>query len=160
MGKNPIVAVVAVIIVVVAVIYMFRGGGKDLSSSVAEWNWYDTGTSELYGDASPELSPIQAPSGKDGVKAYVFSCTSCEDKGSRFIGYLEKYTDEDKAAIASTYESGNMGARTEAYNNAKVRGENDTEWVVKSSAEGADVVASANAECAPQSANSCAKYMP
>ena len=161
MGKNPIVAVVAVIVVVVAVIFMFRGGGgKDLSSSVAQTNWYDTGTGELYGvtPTGNEFPPMPAPSGKDGVMAYVFSCTSCTDKGSRFIGYLEKYTDEDKAALAD--RSGPAGARHAIMNNSQVRGEEDTEWVSISSAEGADVVGSAAAECAPQQASICGKYMP
>ena len=26
-----------------------------------------------------------------GVRAYVYSCSSCDDESSRFIGYLEKY---------------------------------------------------------------------
>ena len=160
MGKNPVVAIVAVIIIIVAIIFMFRGGGTDRSSTIPEANWYDTGTNELYGVASTgiDFPPIPAPSGKDGVIAHVFSCTACTDKGSRFIGYLEKYSDEDKAALAD--RSGPPGARHAIMNNSLVRGEEDTEWVSKLSPEGQGLVTAADAQCAPQKASACGGYMP
>ncbi len=160
MGKNPIVAIVAVIVIVVAVVLMFRGGNKTPSSSVPQANWYDTGTNELYGvtPTGNDFPPMPATSGQDGVIAYVFSCTSCTDKSSRFIGYLEKYTAEDKAALAD--RSGPPGERHAIINNSQVRGEQDTEWVVKSSAEGQSISTSADAQCAPQQASACHEYMP
>ena len=160
MGKNPVVAIVAVIVIIVAIIFMLRGGGKDLGSSVPQVNWYDTGTNELYGvkPTGNEFAPMPAPSGKDGVVAHVFSCTSCTDKASRFIAYLETYTAEDKAALAD--RSGPPGARHAIMNNSLVRGENDTEWVLKSSPDGQALVSSAEAQCAPQQASACTAYMP
>ena len=160
MGKNPVVAVVAVIVIIVAVIFMLRGGGDDRSSDVPQANWYDTGTNELYGVKSADTGfpPMPAPSGKDGVMAHVFSCTGCTDKGSRFIGYLEKYTDEDKAAMADP--NAPPGARHAIMGSSLVRGEEDTEWVTQSSPEGFAILGAAAAQCAPQTASSCGDYMP
>jgi len=56
--------------------------------------FYDLNTGELFeADASLE-GPIETDSGPHqghpaGVRANVFSCTSCNDESARFIGYLE-----------------------------------------------------------------------
>jgi len=162
MGKNPVVAVVAVIIIVVAIILMFRSAGSGgPGEGIPDTNWYDTGTSELYGRKEDgKLPPVPAASGKEGVRAHVFSCTNCSDKSSRFIGYLEKFTDEAKATIAQTYENQDMGARNAAINSALIRGEKDTDWVAKNSPEGEGILAGPAAECGGQPLKVCGKYMP
>lgn len=50
--------------------------------------FFDLGTNALYVQPPGTQSPTQAPSGAMGVMAAVFSCGSCDDEQSRFVGYL------------------------------------------------------------------------
>lgn len=73
----------------------------------------DVNTDKLFTANSDAVPPIEAPSDEEvnreakeaddkrysGVRAHVFSCTTCKDEEARFIGYLEKYTPEGKAAM-------------------------------------------------------------
>jgi hypothetical protein len=59
----------------------------------------DTADGSLFIEQSDQLPPIKAPSGKDGVRAFVFSCGDCGDASQQFIGWLETYTHEAKKAI-------------------------------------------------------------
>jgi len=61
--------------------------------------FYDVGSGELFTASNGNVPPIEAPSGKEGVKAHVFSCGDCGDPDQRFIAYLEKYTAEYKQKL-------------------------------------------------------------
>lgn len=51
--------------------------------------YYDLGTDQLFVAPPADVTPIDAPSGKDnGVRAYVFACGDCS--GQTFIGWLER----------------------------------------------------------------------
>lgn len=163
MGKNPVVAVVAVIIIVVAVILMLRSGsgaGTGGAGATAV-PWYDTGTSKLYGQTElSAIPPVKAPSGEEGVRAFVFSCTNCSDKSSQFIAYLEKYAPEARAEYEKLRSSEDMPARAAAQQNTMVRGEDDTEWVERMTDEGQAIIFSAADQCAPSPAQPCTTYVP
>lgn len=61
--------------------------------------FYDLGTGELF-VAQAAIPPIDTKSGEgQGVRAVVFSCGKCQDKSTRFIGWLERYTPEARALM-------------------------------------------------------------
>jgi len=138
MGKNPVVAIIAVIILIVAIVMIFKsmsGPSIDDGGVDPRVTWYDTSTKKLFG-APPDVPPIEAPSGAEGVLAYMFAEGSCDNAGDRFIGYLEKFPNKDAIMAA-------QGAfeRMPLMEEALVRGENDEDWVRKNSPEGQDVLA-------------------
>jgi hypothetical protein len=66
--------------------------------------FYDTVTSELFAGKIDDIPPIATPAASyvndrpAGVRAHVFSCSSCQDVRSRFIGYIENFTEEAREA--------------------------------------------------------------
>lgn len=131
MGKNPVVAVIAVIVLIVAVVIIFRqlGVGAGGIGGPKDAYWYDLDTGKLFPHKAV-TPPVKAPSGGEGVRAYVYACTSCDDKSDRFIGFLERYSDEGKKILEEgpTADSGPM-YRVEAMEHSEVRREADAEWV-------------------------------
>ena len=149
MGKNPVVAIVAVIILIVAIIMIAKSmspGGGGVEQGETRAFWYDTGTNKLYG-APPDVPPLPAPSGSEGVSAFVFAQGSCDNASDRFIGYLEKFPNRDAIMAA-------QGAfeRMPLMEEALIRGEDDEDWVLKHSPAGADIMA------ASQGLNQCFTY--
>jgi len=70
------------------------GGGGKLAY------YYDLKTKKLFTAEAGQIPPMKAPSGaNNGVVAHVFSCSDCSDASSRFIGWLERYTDQAKKAF-------------------------------------------------------------
>ncbi|HCD32286.1 MAG TPA: hypothetical protein DER01_07745 [Phycisphaerales bacterium] len=74
---------------------------------VVDVYFMDTADGSIYVDKSDQLPPVTAPSGKDGVRAFVFSCGDCGDESSRFVGWLETYTHEAKKAIMTPVAADN-----------------------------------------------------
>jgi hypothetical protein len=69
--------------------------------------YYDLNTGKLFPGSPTAIAPILAPSNatepataEAGVRAYVFSCGSCEDSNKTFVAYVETRTPEAKAAVA------------------------------------------------------------
>ena len=151
MGKNPVVAIIAVIILIVAIVMIARSmSGGSGSADYGELFWYDTGSKQLY--AGPhEMPPIKAPSGSEGVQAYVFAKSSCDNASDRFIVYLEKFPNKKAIMNASGMEERNalMAKRL-------IRRENDAEWVEANSDEGAAITAEVMA--ARETGVLCAEY--
>lgn len=86
------VVMLAVIALSVTAI-LWPGGGRSRPLRRPIY-FYDLGTGSLFVAPNTEVPPITAPSGKMGVRAYVYSCGDCGDEAQRFIGYLETYTPE------------------------------------------------------------------
>jgi len=63
--------------------------------------FYDTGSGTVYVAPAGTLPPTKAPSGSEGVLAIVLSCGDCAEESSRFVGYLQSFTDEYRRALAS-----------------------------------------------------------
>ena len=71
--------------------------------------FYDVAENRLFVSTSPELSPIKGPGSKDdndrtAVRAFVFACGDCSSTKDRFVGWVEAYTPEAKAAYAEQAE--------------------------------------------------------
>ena len=146
MGKNPVVAVIAVIVLVVAVILIVKSVTRRDVPEAGLATWYDMGSSRLYGAKSEESPPVAAPSGGEGVLAAVYAKGSCDNKADRFIAYLSKYTEEGKtllkAAEAETrVDIEKMGSITSEHR--LVKREKDTEWVAIGTEEGQAIMAEA-----------------
>ena len=101
LNDNPPLAIaVAIGIALIALIFCiwFMMGGDDVVGPYtgATFWYYDTNTKKLFPAAREATPPIAAPSdaGKDtksGVRAWVYSCSSCSDASSQFIGYMITY---------------------------------------------------------------------
>ncbi len=89
-GK-PVVGIVVVIVLVAVSVWI-----TSRQQRVVGPTYYDLQSGELFAYNGDDMPPVTAPSGGEGV-AHVFACGSCDDQDARFIGYLEKYTDEGKA---------------------------------------------------------------
>jgi hypothetical protein len=98
-GK-PVAGVVVVVVLVAASVWIASRQKRVIGPT-----YYDLQTGELFEYTGEELPPVVAPSGGEGVVAHVFACGSCDDEQARFIGYLEKYTDEGKAQVRRTAEA-------------------------------------------------------
>ena len=131
MGKNPVVAVIALVVLAVALFIIIRtlGGGGGTRGNPSDAFWYDLQTGKLFPHEGA-VSPIEAPSGGQGVRAYVFACKSCDDDNDRFIGYLERYTAEGKRIFEAEQAKNNPMARMAAMSHLEVRREKDTEWLL------------------------------
>ncbi len=153
MGKNPVVAIIAVIILIVAIVLIAKNMSGDSGGVQRSGDgfWYDTGSKKLFGASSIEMPPIKAPSGSEGVLAYVFAKGSCDNASDRSIVYLEKYPDRDAIMKAASIED-----RMPLLAKRLVRRENDADWVEASSEEGAAIIAEGTA--ARQSGKQCTEY--
>jgi hypothetical protein len=100
LAGKPIVSVVVVVVLIALSVWITSRQGRVVGPT-----YYDVQTGELFPYRGEELPPITAPSGGEGVIAHVFACGSCDDEDARFIGYLEKYTDEGKAQVKRTAEA-------------------------------------------------------
>lgn len=156
MGKNPVVAVIAVIILLVAVFFIFKqmglgGGGY---GSAKDAYWYDVDTGELFGHAAV-LPPIEAPSGGEGVRAYLFACNDCDDKSDRFIGYLERYSEEGRRILKEEQDKGNPMARALAMEGAEIRRDTDEEWLPAMGDDGKALRQEPQTKCGGKPAKQC-----
>ena len=135
MGKNPVVAVIAVIVLIVAVVLIVKnmsGGGPKVQ--VGDVFWYDTGDKKLYPAPQTELPPMTAPSGQEGVMAYVFTEGSCDNANERFIGFLEKHPDKE-----AFKQAGGLEGRIALLERRLVRRPEDAEWIAAGTPEGQEL---------------------
>ena len=151
MGKNPVVAIIAVIILIVAIVMIFKPSDTGVVGEAGDAFWYDTGSKELFG-AKHDMPPIKAPSGSEGVSAYVFANGSCDNAADRFIVFLEKFPDKDAIMNATSMEE-----RIPLIEARLVRRENDADWVAANSEEGMAIVAEEKA-ARDSGATPCVKY--
>ena len=156
MSKNPLVGVIAAIVLIVAVIFIFKGlgvGGGGLGSSKDAY-WYDMDTGKLFGHEAV-TPPIEAPSGGEGVRAHVFACNNCDDESDRFIGFLERYTDEGKRILKEEQEKGNPMARALALEGVELRREKDEAWLPSMGEEGRALRQEPQTQCGGKQAKQC-----
>ena len=132
MAKNPVVAAIAVIVLVVALFFILRQLGLGTRSDPAEAFWYDVDKGVLFPHVGA-VSPIEAPSGGEGVRAFVFACNSCDDDNDRFIGYLERYSEEGKGIIEDGVANNDqLSSRMRAMEHHEVRRQADADWYLSS----------------------------
>jgi hypothetical protein len=128
--KNPLVGYgAAAACLALAIAYAFMGGDTEELTEY-DW-WYDLDSKSFFKGPVGDLPPIASKSGPDkGLKAYLYSCSSCDDKASRFVGYLEMYTPQAKEARSDrareqVFMAGHM-----------IRRPDDAQWVPFRSGEG------------------------
>lgn len=95
--NRPVALAVAIVVLGGATFMIWQtvSGGSTGTVTFTGSNWfYDVGSGELFAASADQHPPIAAPSGGEGVRAVVYSCTSCDDAESRSIASLFKYTDE------------------------------------------------------------------
>lgn len=107
--------------------------------------FYDLSQKKLFAASRTLVPPVRGVDGpeEDAVRAVVISTTGRpEDKGSRQIAYLEKYSPELKRQIEVAQAVGSsppMG-RAMAQEHRFVRRLQDTQWYPLSTAEGEKIV--------------------
>ena len=87
--NSAAVMIVAVLLLIVAMTWIVSNTGGPVSPYGEEDFFYDVNTGQLFSASIGEYPPVVAPSGGEGVKAKVFSCTDCDS--SPKIAWLEKY---------------------------------------------------------------------
>ncbi|QDU34214.1 hypothetical protein KS4_22790 [Poriferisphaera corsica] len=165
-------AIVAVAVLVVAglVIAMQMGiFGGAASGGTREAYFLDTGSGMIYRAGAGEMAPIKAPSGKDGVRAYIYSCNECADDYAElnadtiktegaFLAYTERLHPKMKAKLEKARASGADPMMIEMqimqggmqYGNVTA-----TKWVGANSPGGYQVVSQATQQCAGERAKQC-----
>ncbi|NBC11159.1 MAG: hypothetical protein GVY24_05405 [Planctomycetes bacterium] len=139
------------------VIAQQQGGPIDLY-------FLDVNTTELFTASSDRIPPIEAPSDKEanreaeeesekqysGVRAQVFTCTTCDDEDDRWIGYLEKYTPEAKAAMEEAIRGDgapDLEAIHELEDERLVKLPTKDDWIKASSEEAVDIYTAIRDRC-------------
>lgn len=131
--NGPAGTAVVVVILALSVVCWFALAEKpDPGRTTNGWYFLDLNTKELVKKPVDTLSPAD---GGQSLRAYVFSCSSCDDKASHFIAYLERYTDDALAAVKDT------SLDMDVQNNRRIAGwelrSSDSEtWIKATSPEG------------------------
>lgn len=100
--KPWIGAVVAAVVLIVALWRPWSGGG----ASGGRW-YYDLSSGDLVAADIKELPPVTLPTGNQGVTAHVYACKDCNS--DRFIGYLERYTEQGKQNMGKEWNPAQGG---------------------------------------------------
>lgn len=141
--RNGALILAAVLLVLAVSITVMR---RPARSGAGYW-YMDVRNGELFAVAGHELPPVPAPSGAEGVRAYVFGCGSCEP-ADRVIAYIEKFTDEGKAWQRNRpldETSRNPGHLLSAVQNGQ-----PTQWVSADSEAGYAIMVRVNQVCPDQ----------
>lgn len=146
---QPIVAIGAVVVILaLAAWFAF---GRDSGTTIEHGYYYNLDQGELIVDEVDRIPPFTTGDGHTAVVAAVFSCTDCGDAGSRFVGYLEKYSDELRKAMIDNSVIDPDVAR----NGHLIRSESGEKWIPSSSPEGQEIVDAVQQRCAQQQPQSC-----
>ena len=117
----------------------------------------DTADGSLFIDKSDQLPPITAPSGMQGVRAFVFACGDCGDEANRFVGWLETYTPEAKKAIETPAvgPEGGMDNYEVIENGHLVASPKSKQWMMANSEQGFKIMDSVLSQCPDQAPKPC-----
>jgi hypothetical protein len=138
MNNNAaVITIGAVVLVVVAIVVAYYSVGGSNTGGIAggttkqAW-FYDLNTGQKFAAPLNSRAPIEAPSGPHngkpgGVRAYVFSCTDCDEES--FIGWLETWAEQN-------------GMVTNL-----VRTEQSDKWISAESKAGMDLTMKARTRC-------------
>lgn len=172
-NNSALVTVLAIVILIVSLGFIiYQARPNRYAPRVVDVYYYDLGSGQIFLGKSDKVSPIDAPSGPgssgepNGVRAYVFSCTNCDDESSRFIGWLEKYTPEAKQAMLNPPApdtSGNAAAGpdpTEIWEKGHLiaaykANAGELKWVVNNSDAGFRIMQSLETKCPGGQPNPC-----
>jgi hypothetical protein len=139
----------AAALIVGAVVYTVFFSGPDYTGPKVEtaYHYYDLKSKQFFEGPMDKFSPIAAPSGGEGVRAYVFSCSDCADTASRFTAYLFKNSEAAKKLLEDSADM-TGGANYKAwYDGQLVSKPEGGEWVNIHSPEGVAIAGTAKAKC-------------
>jgi len=117
MNKNSgTVTLVAVIFLMLALVAIGRsiGIGPGPTPPEIDGYYYDVDTDKVFISRVNSLPPIVVPGSAAGAKAtgaraFVFACKDCGDEKDRYVGWIELYTPEAKAAMSAGTTEGGAG---------------------------------------------------
>ncbi len=102
--NSELVTVISVFLLVFSLVVLVKSTPRN-GRVITRAYYYDVVTGKLFAGPVQETPPIPTPEGSmkngvfAGVRANVFSCTSCDDVKSHKVGYLETYTQEAREAV-------------------------------------------------------------
>lgn len=148
--KQAVVAIVAVVLIAVGV-FLMRGSERGKTSGIRYIYFYDLGSNELYATGLQTRPPAPAPSGSQGVKAYVYSCGKCTPS-QQFIGYLESYSERDRQMLERggdmpSDQAANLAAAIVPQVAAEPDKGAEPQWVPASTAEGRKITEAPSTRC-------------
>lgn len=117
----------------------------------------DTADGSLFIDKSDQLPPVVAPSGKQGVRAFVFACGDCGNEANRFVGWLETYTPEAYKAIMTPQPNpnGEMDIYELVENGHMVASPVQKRWVKANSEAGFKIMDAIQNKCGNEAPRPC-----
>lgn len=149
LNNNKPLAVIALLAIIVGAWWFTLKPAEQPTAGQAYY--LDLQTNTLFSAPETAPSPIPAPSGGEGVKANVFTCGECSDEASRFIGFLEKYTEAYKTALTVDQEM----PEDIAYNGQLFGTPDGKQWMPRASEEGMAFALSLVTRCDGQPAIPC-----
>jgi len=156
-NNSAVVTICAVVLLLLSLgfIIMRLGGGSKYRPRVVDVYYYDIGDGQLFTALSNEIPPIDAPSGKQGVRAYVFACGDCANESERFIGWMEMYTPDAKRIMTSPpTEAENMDA-FEVMERGHLVSADGRNWVSANGEQGFQVMESMQSRCGQTAPTPC-----
>lgn len=103
--KHRVIVLVLVVVALGFVSYRAATGRRYGHRLENQRFFYDLTTGDLAMHDARDLSPVRLKSGHEGVLAHVFSCTSCEDRGSYRVAYVEKYPEDARAKVLASRQA-------------------------------------------------------
>ena len=155
--NSAAVTIIAVVLLLISLGVIIMTLTPNNPSRIVDVYFMDTADEVLFTATSDQLPPITAPSGKEGVRAFVFSCGDCGDKASQFVGWLETYTAEAKAAISAPMDDPEAGmANYELIENGHmVCDPVSKRWVMANSEQGFNIMDMVQTKCGNTAPTPC-----
>jgi hypothetical protein len=109
-NQNPrqttIVTAAIVLVAILFILWQACSGGPGSSGYVSSKAFFSTDDGKtFFVDSSSNIPPFMKD-GKMAVRAQVFTC---DDGKTKFVGYLEMYTPQEKAMLEQMAKGGNKG---------------------------------------------------
>lgn len=146
-AENPVIGMVVVVILVGLAGWLIAGSKS--APVVNQSFYYDLDQGRLFTDDAGKAPPFKTATGQTAVIAAVFSCGDCVDASSRFLGYLEKYSDEYLAARGDPDMPADVAEKGQL-----IRLEQG-EWVVAASEDGRRITAEVRSRCGGEPPKAC-----
>lgn len=166
---SVVIAIAALAVAALVVLFTLRSSGGPTEPMAY---YFDLDSKELFAAPASLTSPIKSKAGdkpEGAVRAYVYSCSDCGDKPSRFTGYLEKYDADAKKAIEEqtamfAKRGPSRPAPAVVVNELKTKTENGhfiasesspDKWVVYSSDKGTTIMNDIKVKCGDKDPIAC-----
>lgn len=155
------VAIGAGVVLFIVLLIIFWPRGQNVVVPTGGEYFFDLNTNEPFEAPFDAVSPIDAPSGGIGVRAVYLSCGGC---GSRYLGWLERYTPKarelylkivEKNATSERKISPQMAVSASMPQGLELRSADGGEWIPLKSAKGQEVIRTAQAKCGGKPPRTC-----